>query len=48
MTQITENPPMVPRNETSPANPNTNLRVAITGYFSAHTVENKEITLVLF
>jgi hypothetical protein len=42
------NSSMGPRNATSPANPYTNLQGAILGYFSAHTVERKEITLVRF
>jgi hypothetical protein len=42
------NSSMGPRNTTSPANPYSNLQGAILGYFSAHTVERKEITLVRF
>lgn len=42
------NSSMGPRNATSPANPYTNLQGAILGYFSAHTVERKEISVVRF
>ncbi len=42
------NSSMGPRNATSPANPYTNLLGAILGYFSAHTVDRKDITLVRY